>query len=181
MAPPSQELEPPANPGRFREFLEMELAGLFDIFIGTNLDSHASHRAYGSVTIWTVRHDMLKATADAYFLEFDNPPLLTRVSQAIKLVNSFASRRNDIAHGIVTTYDDFMRVSHPLGGFNGWLLFPAYTSTKAMKEPLRSPKYAFNAKIINDFGAKFRSIKPTISDLIHEIRKRETLPKEHPE
>jgi hypothetical protein len=163
------------------EFLEMELAGLFDVFIGTNLDSHASHRAYGSVTIWNVRRDMLKATADAFFLNFHNPRLQSRVTQAINRVDCFASRRNDIAHGIVTAYDEFMRVFHPHGGFNGWLLFPAYTSTKAVREPFRFPKYGFNAKIINEFGEQFRSIRPEISDLINEIRKRETMAKEHPE
>jgi hypothetical protein len=163
------------------EFLEIELAGLFDILIGKNLDSHASHRAYGSVTIWNVRSDMLRATADAYFLAFHNPPLQKCISDAINRVNYFASRRNDIAHGIVTSYDEFMRVTNPLGGFNGWLLFPAYTSTKAMKEPFRFPKYAFSAEMINDFGAKFRSIRSTISELIEEVHKRETLPEEHPE
>jgi len=160
------------------EFLEIELAGLFDILIGVDLDSHASHRAYGSVTIWNIRRDMLQATSEAYFLSFNNPNLNKRIDDAIKLVDHYPPRRNDIAHGIVADYDRFLQISHPLGGFSGWLLFPAYTSTKSMALPFKAPNYGFNAKIIADFGDKFRSIKPSISELIEEIRKRETFPTE---
>lgn len=156
----------------------MELAGLFDILIGTELDSHASHRAYGSVTIWNVRRDMLQATSDAYFLSFNNQTLKKNLDDAIKHVDRYAPRRNDIAHGIVITYDQFLKIKHPLGGFSGWLLFPAYTSTKSMALPLSSPKYGFNAKTITEFGDKFRAIRPSISRLIEEIRKRETFPLE---
>jgi hypothetical protein len=67
------------------EFLGMEVCGLFDTFIGTELDNHASHQAYGAVTAWSVRREMLAAASDAYFLEFNNPILRERVETLVKL------------------------------------------------------------------------------------------------
>jgi hypothetical protein len=53
-------------------------------------------------------------------------------------------------------------------------LFPAATTTKAMKMPFRDPKYAYSAEQINTFGANFRKIVPLANKLITEIGKRET-------
>jgi hypothetical protein len=55
--------------------LEMTLVGVFDTLLGIAHDTHASHRAYGAVTIWNIRRDMLRAAAEAYFLEFPHPKL----------------------------------------------------------------------------------------------------------
>jgi hypothetical protein len=155
------------------EVLEMNVVGLFDRLIGVDLDSHASHRAYGAVTIWNIRRDMLRAAAEAYFLEFSNPTLAKEVEGAIKLIDNYASRRNDIAHGIVLAYDEVFGPPSPLGGFRGWVLFPALTSTKAMRSPFRDPKYAYTSELIRALGQRFREIIPTIHKLIADIEKRE--------
>lgn len=155
------------------EMLEMSLVGLFDTLIGIALDSHASHRAYGAVTIWNIRRDMLRAAAEAYFLEFPNPTLAKEISEAINLVDRYAARRNDIAHGIVLAYDEIFGTPSPLGGFRGWLLFPALTSTKAMKLPFRDPKYAYSAEHIRGFGQNFRSISPSVEQLITKVHQRD--------
>ena len=47
------------------EMLEMTLVGVFDTLLGIAHDTHASHRAYGAVTIWNIRRDMLRAAAEA--------------------------------------------------------------------------------------------------------------------
>lgn len=156
------------------ESLEMNVVGLFDRLIGVDLDSHASHRAYGAVTIWNIRRDMLRAAADAYFLEFPNQPLAREIDETIKLIDNYASRRNDIAHGIVMAYDEVFGLPGPDGGFRGWVLFPALTSTKAMRLPFRDPKYAYTSGQIRAFGERFRAIVPTINKLIADIEKRET-------
>ncbi len=154
------------------EYLGMEVCGLFDTFIGIELDNHASHRAYGAVTSWSTRKEMVTAASDAYFFEFHNPGLQARVDAAVKLVDKYATCRNDIAHGIVSTFEEFIE---PKEGFRGWYLFPAFTSTKAMELPFRSPKYAYTSEIIIGFGQKFRSIRPEVGSLIGEIRKRARL------
>lgn len=158
------------------EMLEMGLVGLFDTLIGIALDSHASHRAYGAVTIWNIRRDMLRAAAEAYFLEFPNKPLASAVEEEIKFADRYAARRNDIAHGIVLAYDEVYGSPSPLGGFRGWLLFPAVTSTKAMTLPFSSPKYAYSANQIRFFGESFRKGLPEAEKLINDIRRRETVP-----
>jgi hypothetical protein len=155
------------------EILEMSIVGLFDTLIGVALDSHASHRAYGAVTIWNIRRDMLRAAAEAYFLEFPNPPLAKEIADTVNLVDRYAARRNDIAHGIVLPYDEIYGAPLPLGGFRGWLLFPALTSTKAMRLPFRDPKYAFSAEYIRACGQNFRNISPSVEGLINKVSQRE--------
>jgi hypothetical protein len=156
------------------EVLEMSLVGLFDALVGIDLDSHASHRAYGAVTIWNVRRDMLNAAAEAYFWQFTNSALAREISEAIKLADRYASRRNDIAHGIVLAYDEVLGAPSPLGGFRGWLLFPALTSTKAMRRAFQDPKYGFTSDQIRGFGQRFRDIKPNVEELIKKLGRRET-------
>jgi hypothetical protein len=158
------------------EMLEMSLVGLFDSFIGIDLDSHASHRAYGAVTIWNIRRDMLRAAAEAYFLEFPNPALSKDIEETINLIDHCASRRNDIAHGIVLAYDEIFGPPSPLGGFRGWLLFPSLTSTKAIRVPFGAPRYAYSANQINIFGQNFRNINPEVERLLNDVRKRESFP-----
>ncbi len=71
--------------------------------------------------------------AEAYFLQFSNPPLAREVEEVIKLIDNYASQRNDIVHGIVLAYDEVLGSPGPLGGFRGRALFLALTSTKAVK------------------------------------------------
>jgi hypothetical protein len=156
------------------EMLEMSLVGLFDTLIGIALDTHASHRAYGAVTIWNIRRDMLRAAAEAYFLEFPNQPLAKEIKETINIVDRYAARRNDIAHGIVLAYDEIFGPPSPLGGFRGWLLFPALTSTKAMRLPFRDPKYALSAEYIRMLGKIFRDNSPAVERLINKVRQRDT-------
>jgi hypothetical protein len=154
------------------EMLEMSLVGLFDILIGTEQDSHASHRAYGAVTIWNIRRDMLKAAAEAYFWQFPDQALEREISEMINLADRYAARRNDVAHGIVLAYDEMFGPPSPLGGFRGWVLFPALTSTKSMRRAFHDPKYALLSEHITAFGQRFREISPRVEELIRSVGKR---------
>jgi hypothetical protein len=154
------------------EMLEMSLVGLFDILIRTEQDSHASHRAYGAVTIWNIRRDMLKSAAEAYFWQFPDKALESNISELINLADRYAARRNDIAHGIVLAYDEMFGPPSPLGGFRGWILFPALTSTKSMRRAFQDPKYALLSEHITAFGQHFREISSRVEESIRLVGKR---------
>ena len=154
----------------------MEFAGVFDSFMGDNV-SHAAHRAYGAVTISSVRRDMLVAATEAHFLWYPElrGELEAAIKAAITLHERLSSRRNDIAHGIV------QRHSARFGSTNEtWYLFPAYTSTKAvnMKEegPTKTrflPKYGYSSVEVDRFAEQFWNAIQPIRELHNKIRKRQ--------
>src|SRR5580704_6047042 len=61
------------------ECLELQLAGLFHELVSGIGNPHASHRAYGAVTIWNIRRDMLRAATESHFADFPNEDLQKQI------------------------------------------------------------------------------------------------------
>ena len=158
------------------ERLELELSGLFNAFIGIGQDSYAARRAYGAVTISSMRRDMLEAAAEAYFAEFPNPTLRTEFKRITRLVEKFASRRNDIAHGSVAPYGFYFALKE--GQRDSFCLFPTLASTKATKlaKPRFLPDYAYTGAMIKAFGREFMGIVLHVGSLSWKIATRQALP-----
>jgi hypothetical protein len=141
------------------ETFEEELAGLFSAFIGLQQDSSAARRAYGAITLFSLRREMLNAAATAYFDQFPNPECRKAFKALMMSAQNASERRNDIAHGIARS-----------SGFHfmtdiGFLLFPSYASTKGhnLAKPRTIPNYAYNSEQIREFGIQFMNMFPLIS------------------
>jgi hypothetical protein len=52
------------------ECLELQPAGLFHELVSGIGNPRASERAYGAVTIWSIRRAMLRAAAESHFADF---------------------------------------------------------------------------------------------------------------
>jgi hypothetical protein len=82
------------------EFFEGHLGEIYSFLIGSSAQTSPTMRAYGSVSSFSTRIDLVKAAASAYFMRKSNP-LNDDLRSLFDKAKSFSFRRNDIAHGIV--------------------------------------------------------------------------------
>lgn len=146
------------------EGFEISIADLFSSFLSPSLSNLPAQRAYGTILSASGRVEMVKRAGEAYFLETPHAAAEAEFEETTKLAQRYASRRNEIAHGIVGAY------STPNGPTIGLaLLPPRYASNKHMLEkrdaplpPKETPKYAYTSAEILFFRDRFSDmIKPT--------------------
>jgi hypothetical protein len=147
------------------------LAELFSQLVGGEWPSdgppyHPADRAYGSVLGSAARLTMIEEAAKAHFQWYQNPVLEKRLKDLIGTeCRNFASKRNNIAHGIVD-----IRFSDPPKLKLGHWLVPSYYATK--KYPLKGPNaYAYTSSEINYFLQEFDGLWVKTGELISAIAK----------
>ncbi|HZO53954.1 MAG TPA: hypothetical protein VFB63_14670 [Bryobacteraceae bacterium] len=122
------------------EFAEQAFADIFVMMVEGWQDwpsSHPALRAYGAVTSFSSRADMIEEAAKGFFHETPDPKAEELFKSAIRAMRGFSGRRNDIAHGRVTFLDD-----------TGYYLCPGLFASR--KNPIRGPAtYAYSSKEIN--------------------------------
>lgn len=149
------------------EAFELELSRTFGALIGANRGLLPAIRAYGSVLTFRGRVDMVKAAAEVFFLVHQNEAKLkTELRELLKLAMLYSPRRNEIAHGIVLRYAQFL-----FADSRGYCLGPAaYATSKQELSALaegqiiqHSPRYCYTASEINAFRDRFYDdlMKPT--------------------
>jgi hypothetical protein len=125
------------------------LAEIFAISVAADLadlEMAPAVRAYGIVTVASIRADMLKAAGEAYFYTKHLPELERDFKELLKSYRGWAERRNDIAHG--HSGEDSQDPAH------GWHLYPGLFSTK--KYPIaRPPTYLYSSIEIGRIKAGF--------------------------
>lgn len=107
------------------EVLEQHFAFLFQRFVE---GSWAAKRAYGSIMSNSGRRDAISAAAEQYFV-MDRPArgdLQSRLNRVLNHFKDAGSRRNELAHGVVTKVS-IDNVDH---GF--FLVPPEYNSNKTL-------------------------------------------------
>jgi hypothetical protein len=153
------------------EYLEAKLAELFSQLVGGEWPSdddgpsyHPADRAYGSVLGSAARLTMVEEAAKAHFQRYPNLELEKRLKDLISTeCRNFASRRDNIAHGIV----DFRFSDPPELEFGSWLV-PSFYATK--KNPLKGPSaYAYTSTEINYFTQEFYRLWVKTGELISDI------------
>ncbi|QHP67937.1 hypothetical protein EI171_11545 [Bradyrhizobium sp. LCT2] len=158
------------------ESLETAYALLFGAFLSPSWYFMPPMRAYGSVTGFRARAGMVKAAADAFFLESeptaDTPRQREEFRRLNDLVAKYSERRNDIAHAIVGPY------SSPLGYLRGLALLPPTHATKKQKfredlpahaAPHLRPAYAYTSAEITFFANEFLALCKPVSSLALDI------------
>lgn len=153
------------------EYLEVKLAELFSQLVGGEWPSdgdgppyHPADRAYGSVLGSAARLTMVEEAAKAHFQWYPNRATEKRLKDLISTeCRNFASKRNNIAHGIVD-----LRFSDPPELKLGHWLVPSFYATK--KHPLNGPSaYAYTSAEINYFTYEFDRLWVKTGELISDI------------
>lgn len=126
------------------ERLEGVVSQVFATVVSAGLDDATALpalRAYGAVTGSFSRNEMVKAAANAALSH--QPEVLSNLKGSLDEMNHFASRRNEIAHGVAAriramkgggAITEAVRISKLLD--TTWYLVPALYNTK--KKPLLS-------------------------------------------
>ncbi|TYL80174.1 hypothetical protein [Bradyrhizobium cytisi] len=158
------------------ETLESAYASLFGAFLSPSWYFLPPMRAYGSITGFRARAGMVKAAADAFFLESeptaDTPRQREEFRRLNDLVERFSDRRNDIAHAIVGPY------TSPLGYIRGLALLPPTHATKKQKfredlpphaAPHLRPIYAYTSAEIAFFANEFLALRKLVYSLSLDV------------
>ncbi len=85
------------------EYFEGSLGILYGTLVGNISDTSPAMRAYGAVAAFSTRKDMINEASAAYFFS-NNSPLQPAIASLLIEAKEFATRRNEIAHGIIQPY-----------------------------------------------------------------------------
>jgi hypothetical protein len=119
------------------ELFEGNLSLAFSYFVGTGYGNIAALRAYGSVETFRGRANMIETAAEVYFKHTPDPQLQILLKEILKQSRQFSSRRNEVAHGIVSPFvgrdeaDEWINL--------GFVLYPAYYATRKRQLPASIP------------------------------------------
>jgi hypothetical protein len=149
------------------ELFEAYLSLVFGVLIGLDRESMAAHRAYGSVLSFNGRLSMVKAAAEAYFLEHPHAELQAAFDRLSKEASAASQRRNEIAHGVVQASNP------PKNVFDGarFVLYPAYYATTKRSHD-HAPRYGYASKQINRFNVQFSELRDEAERLLMELHGR---------
>lgn len=107
------------------EYLEAYLGLTYGHFVGSDTPTSPAMRAYGAVSAFSTRYDMVKVATEAYFLQTPHEIHSTFI-KIIDEAKEFSTRRNEIAHGIVQPYSYDQRIL-------GYALGPSRHATRKHK------------------------------------------------
>lgn len=140
------------------ERMEVALAYLYSVFTWRGAFDLQGARQYGRGRIFKERMDGLEDVARRFFIQRHHQDAEGDFGRLVCRVRKFADRRNDIAHGIVTT----VRWHIPVVGETVGPQAPQFYLLPAFYDPRRAqghmPDYAFNAEIITCFGWHFEEL-----------------------
>jgi hypothetical protein len=143
------------------EAAEMKLASLFSVLLGIHSSTPAL-RAYGAVTTFQVRQQMVLAAADSFFHDNPDPDLQRRIHDLFKkLMNDASARRNEIAHGIVTNI-------HTSRKLPNYFLVPPYHSTRKRGHDAE-PSYLYTASHISTYAMHFDTLSKIIFQVVRAV------------
>lgn len=176
------------------ENVEDALSVMFDELVGGSAlaeEPSPAMRAYGAITGFRSRTDMLRAAAECYFhqrlraLKAQDEAEKTTIEELqntterlISEAQGWSARRNDVAHAMVVHSTDSRQVNDYV------LVPPSYNSKKYDVDILAEPTYTYNAEQIRAFASQFRRIahevaalrfppvpRPSQSEVIAEIER----------
>jgi hypothetical protein len=130
------------------ETVEEHLAHIFSVLIGLRRPSTAAVRAYGSLTTFRGKSEMIAAAAEVYFHDHPDEGLQQKFNDALKAAIGFSARRNEIAHGIVQQLKKAPNQSL------GFFLRPPFYNSSKVKWGF-GPIYRYDSKTIKAFQDGF--------------------------
>jgi hypothetical protein len=131
------------------ELVEQALAQLY-IFLTTGRHKDFTDpaiRAFGSIVGVKARIAMVRAASESWFERYPDCPLSENCRLALWKCSEWSSRRNDVAHG---------RVSSAPYNANSWMLYPGLFTTKYSIKG--KPKYVFRVEDMDRYSEGFKSL-----------------------
>lgn len=164
------------------EHFEQSLGHLFVAIVSVS-PSREAMRAYGSIMNSKGRLEMIGAAAASFFISRKGDNIIAlkqRLDDQLKAAVGFATRRNEIAHGIVQLklgevpeHDDFDLDN------TSWVLAPSFYNTKKRKmQPMLDselismpPVYEYSSIEIQAIAEKFAALRTPTERLALAIRR----------
>jgi hypothetical protein len=127
-------------------------------------------RSFGVITGSIARKNMIESACEAYFAVNKKEELKKQVRNLLKLYDTAAARRNEIAHATVMGDSkcrivDKRAVPEP----TVWFLFPPLFATRKMELDGQRPKFKYSTKEIAHFTACFEELGGRASRLAQTI------------
>jgi hypothetical protein len=158
------------------ENFETRLFWLYVAILGVSGWTVPAERAYGAIATSRGRVDMLRAAGSAYLFEYRTPEeksdeLKQDLATLLNRAGDYASRRNEIAHGVVWKYSDAY-IYEPRDGYV--LSPPPYSTNKRTLGPhsITMPRYLYSSVEINHFREAFSQLTPLTDSIIERIESR---------
>ena len=155
------------------EFFEAYLGLIYGQLVGDVSETSPAMRAYGVVSSFSTRLEMIDQAAKAHFFAFpDDVALLLK--DLLESAKRFSARRNEIAHGIVQPYQ-------PQGlSIPGYALLPSRHATRKRElsnNPIKGnaeiiSAYAYASDEIDYFGECFSALANQAMDFYSLIARR---------
>lgn len=140
------------------EHFEGEIGLIYGILVNALDETSPAMRAYGSVSTFSVRQDMILAASKAYFFTRE-PSYEEDIKSLLDDARQFSTRRNEIAHGIVQPY--FIKGSRRAG----YALGPSKYATRKQRlshlydfdiyDAMVSSMYAYTSSLLLEFTDHF--------------------------
>lgn len=169
------------------ERLEGAMTHLYAVIVGAD-DYYLGApviRAFGTLNSPAARADMIATAANAvfYYIGFDAgiEPVQAEIDEAkaiedelrevLKHYRGWMARRNDVAHGYVSTseHPDPTREGEPMATSS--LLFPSDGSSAKWCLIVGEPAYAYEASHIDSFGGAFEDLEKRVNVLSERLSK----------
>jgi hypothetical protein len=150
------------------EPVEAACARIFAYLVGAPIEWHEvspAMRAFGTVISFPGRKEMIEAAAKAYFhLHQPLTHYKQYINDALGEANNFASRRNEIAHGVVKEVID-----HDTNRSIGYYLVPSFFNPK--KFPITMvPTFQYVEKNLIHFRQEFTKLGLKLESILHHLQ-----------
>lgn len=156
------------------EMFELHLSHFFCELIGDgSYYSLPARRAYGSVVTFRGRLDMIREAARSFTFAYDLPRDMEDIGRLLEEIAKFGARRNEIAHGIVSRYEDVFW-SELLG--TGYVLVPPIysTSKQRLDQYGTDPRYIYSSAEIDKYSYWFGELTTCMKTSIEAMRVRKS-------
>lgn len=153
----------------FWEWFEGYLGLVYGALVGDVGETSPAMRAYGTISAFGGRYDMIMEAAKSYCF-IHKTDFFDDLKKFLDEAKQFATRRNEIAHGIVQPYY--------VGGLanSGFALGPSRHATRKLRlgdwhtnEARVFKLYAYTSLELRYFGAKFASLSNRAMDFYAHI------------
>jgi hypothetical protein len=151
------------------EYFEGYLGLIYGLCVGAPVDTYPAMRAYGVISAFSNRLDLIRAAAESYYFHAKKS-MPDELSSILDDSKNFSTRRNEIAHGIVQPYHVGLSPS-------GFALGPSRYSTRKLKlqkleaNPVPSlvSMYAYTSVEIDYFASQFTALADRLIRIWPEI------------
>lgn len=139
------------------EHFEGEIGLIYGVLVRSFRETSPAIRAYGSVAAFSTRIEMINEASKAFFLHVI-PSIEKEIKHLLDDAKQFATRRNEIAHGIVQPY--YSKGSTQ----SGYVLGPSRFATRKQKLSRDGGwgdievVYAYTSRELDDFSTHFGTL-----------------------